>query len=215
MTITRIPERVVWALYSAPAMRPVMFRAHRSYCHTFQAFHATNYSPALFESFLWSMYTVACEFNRLNALLNPFLDTNGTCLHSISPPWEDIYLPMLRMCGLHGCRSWPSCHDSCSWCEFDKIFRWLLTNWIPGWSPKRLFMGVWIVFSTIILIVKWQSEVIIQIVVIDRSSPSLTAWRERSRRTSVLPLRNYLKRRQIKSMGKWKEWLQEMGMNVY
>jgi len=77
-------QRAISESYTVRTIRPVTWSIHGSYCPWFSAFHATNCSPASFESFLSWLYTSVGEFNCLNTESNTFLDASGSCCHSSS-----------------------------------------------------------------------------------------------------------------------------------
>jgi len=109
---------------------------------------------------------------------------------------DNMDLPTLRMYGLRRGRSWLSCHDSFSKCWCEGIFWWPLAHCFPGWWPKRLVVGSWIVILTIIVIVGYRAEVVIEILIVDRSSASPGAGWKRRRRSSA-PCCHDLKRRRV------------------
>jgi len=68
-------------------------------------------------------------------------------------PWDNIDLPTITIYGMRRCRSQLCCRDL-----FSKRWRggmcwWLLADYFPEWSPKWIIVRLWIVISTIIVIV--------------------------------------------------------------
>jgi len=87
MTSSRRPERVVWALYRVPTIRPVTSSMKGSYCYRCPAFHSTNCSLASSESFLYQIYKFPGGFNHSNAELDTFLNASGAHSHWSLSSW--------------------------------------------------------------------------------------------------------------------------------
>jgi hypothetical protein len=116
-------------------------------------------------------------------------------------------LSKLRMQGLRQRRRWLSCRGLfCKW-WYEGWFWWPHAHCFPGWSPKRLIVRLWIITSTIIVIVGYRAGIVIKIHVGDWLSATPGAGRERRRRSAVPSCHNLEKRRVIstetKVVTKW------------
>jgi len=117
---------------------------------------------------------------------------------------DNVHLLMIRMYGLSWCRSWMSCCDLFSKCWREGILWSPLAHCFPRWMLKRLILWFWIDISTIIVIVLYCAEIVIETLILDRLSASPGARRKRTRWRSEVPWCHDLKRRQVISMKKIK-----------
>jgi len=101
--------------------------------------------------------------------------------------WANIDVPTLKMYGLWQCMGELSCHNSFCRCWCQGMLWWPLADCVSGWSPKMLIVRFWSVISTIIVIVGYCAEIVIEILVVDRSSTSPGSWMKRSKRRSAAP----------------------------
>jgi len=144
-------------------------------------------------------YLLGCEQCRLALLL--LLSDNVKCL-------------TIRMKGLHQLKSSLSCCDSFSKCWREGILWWPLAHCCPRWWPKWLVVGLWIVISTIVVIVGYHAEIVIEFLVVVRLSASCGAGSKKRRRRSAAYSCHDLKRRQVICTKKLTLWLKGMWINV-